>query len=456
MGCLKNKCKILRSSPINQSWKHIIHFEIVLWGCRHHHSWNGFRLGVHSQVRSSRSLATNISRRSPHGPLDKWVNGVRHKLPEVSKHQCPFLTVGGITIEFRNDNVTQGWGCPWPWRKGQSRLLHGVAAQWFWWSRRRMGIPVLLHQGCLQMPLNALVNRHISAKPTVGDDGLFRVTLPGRSHHPRTLHPVWDIGDLKLDQIQPAVRANVRHSIQQSIHNFHGSFWAFLLASLCRTQVPTDNIVLDWTRLNQSLHLLDPQQRDFTDLAPGSCTSQEWGSITTCGVAQGLRIDQSCPVPQVPLVIRMHSINGEMKEDLTVDVGVALQQHILNSASCSQICFGTLAWVPLGVDHQHGIVSILVQKVAANLDQVVNLHQARGSSQVQDQQKKPDPLKSQTSLKKCENKPALVSWGFSFLNFSGRLKQQMLLNYFTSSYPHHDIYTFCYWQIFWHSIWHIF
>ena len=29
-------------------------------------------------------------------------------------------------------------------------------------------------------------------------------------------------------------------------------------------------------------------------------------------------------------------------------------------------------------------------------------------------------------------------------------------NYFTSSYPHHDIYTFCYWQIFWHSIWHIF
>ena len=30
------------------------------------------------------------------------------------------------------------------------------------------------------------------------------------------------------------------------------------------------------------------------------------------------------------------------------------------------------------------------------------------------------------------------------------------LNYFTSSYPHHDIYTFCYWQIFWHSIWHIF
>ena len=30
------------------------------------------------------------------------------------------------------------------------------------------------------------------------------------------------------------------------------------------------------------------------------------------------------------------------------------------------------------------------------------------------------------------------------------------INYFTSSYPHHDIYTFCYWQIFWHSIWHIF
>ena len=25
-------------------------------------------------------------------------------------------------------------------------------------------------------------------------------------------------------------------------------------------------------------------------------------------------------------------------------------------------------------------------------------------------------------------------------------------NYFTSFDPHHDIYTFCYWQIFWQSI----
>jgi len=29
-------------------------------------------------------------------------------------------------------------------------------------------------------------------------------------------------------------------------------------------------------------------------------------------------------------------------------------------------------------------------------------------------------------------------------------------NYFTSCDPHHDIYTFSYWQIFWHSIWHTF
>ena len=29
-------------------------------------------------------------------------------------------------------------------------------------------------------------------------------------------------------------------------------------------------------------------------------------------------------------------------------------------------------------------------------------------------------------------------------------------NYFTSCDPHHDISTFCYWQIFWHSSWHIF
>ena len=27
-------------------------------------------------------------------------------------------------------------------------------------------------------------------------------------------------------------------------------------------------------------------------------------------------------------------------------------------------------------------------------------------------------------------------------------------SYFTSRGPHHDIYTFYYWQIFWHSIWH--
>ena len=26
--------------------------------------------------------------------------------------------------------------------------------------------------------------------------------------------------------------------------------------------------------------------------------------------------------------------------------------------------------------------------------------------------------------------------------------------YFTSCDPHHDIYTFCYWQIFWHIFWH--
>ena len=33
---------------------------------------------------------------------------------------------------------------------------------------------------------------------------------------------------------------------------------------------------------------------------------------------------------------------------------------------------------------------------------------------------------------------------------------KMSPNYFTSCDPHHDIYTFCYRQNFWHSIWHIF
>ena len=39
-------------------------------------------------------------------------------------------------------------------------------------------------------------------------------------------------------------------------------------------------------------------------------------------------------------------------------------------------------------------------------------------------------------------------------------KKVQVQNYYTSSDPHHDIYTFCYWQTFWHfiwphSIWHI-
>ena len=48
-----------------------------------------------------------------------------------------------------------------------------------------------------------------------------------------------------------------------------------------------------------------------------------------------------------------------------------------------------------------------------------------------------------------------------FFNLTGWLMCNFLLhvelsiNYFTSSYPHHDIYTFCYCQIFWHSIWHL-
>ena len=37
--------------------------------------------------------------------------------------------------------------------------------------------------------------------------------------------------------------------------------------------------------------------------------------------------------------------------------------------------------------------------------------------------------------------------GFNFPSSTGCKE-----NYFTSCDPHHDIYTFCYWQIFWHSI----
>ena len=47
-------------------------------------------------------------------------------------------------------------------------------------------------------------------------------------------------------------------------------------------------------------------------------------------------------------------------------------------------------------------------------------------------------------------------WFDSWRGHFQKVLQPMINNYFTSSFPHHDIYTFCYWQIFWHSIWHIF
>ena len=47
-------------------------------------------------------------------------------------------------------------------------------------------------------------------------------------------------------------------------------------------------------------------------------------------------------------------------------------------------------------------------------------------------------------------------WFDSWRGHFQKVLQPMINNYFISSYPHHDIYTFCYWQIFWHSIWHIF
>ena len=59
--------------------------------------------------------------------------------------------------------------------------------------------------------------------------------------------------------------------------------------------------------------------------------------------------------------------------------------------------------------------------------------------------------------------PGLATTGMVFWNCLGPflrsqhpLTYKNIENYFTSSYPHHDAYTFCYWQIFWHSIWHIF
>ena len=51
---------------------------------------------------------------------------------------------------------------------------------------------------------------------------------------------------------------------------------------------------------------------------------------------------------------------------------------------------------------------------------------------------------------KCQEHPCLYNQSHVYFVF---LALGLSKNYFTSCDPHHDIYTFCYWQIFWHSIW---
>ena len=61
-----------------------------------------------------------------------------------------------------------------------------------------------------------------------------------------------------------------------------------------------------------------------------------------------------------------------------------------------------------------------MQDVATPLDQIVNLHQARRSSQVQDEQKKPDPNKSEDLWKQTR---------FSFLEvLSSKLQWKVKKN----------------------------
>ena len=50
----------------------------------------------------------------------------------------------------------------------------------------------------------------------------------------------------------------------------------------------------------------------------------------------------------------------------------------------------------------------------------------------------------------------LRSLRFAEFGLQHPLAYKNIENYITSNYPHHDIYTFCYWQISWHSICHIF
>ena len=49
----------------------------------------------------------------------------------------------------------------------------------------------------------------------------------------------------------------------------------------------------------------------------------------------------------------------------------------------------------------------------------------------------------------------VVAWSAATSATAGKVDAENNGKYFTSCDPHHDIYPFCYWQIFWHSIWHI-
>ena len=64
-----------------------------------------------------------------------------------------------------------------------------------------------------------------------------------------------------------------------------------------------------------------------------------------------------------------------------------------------------------------------------------------------------DPALRVANPTKCQNQPPNSLQGTIT---HATTKNNNHDNYFTSSYPHNDIYTFCCWQIFWHSIWHTF
>ena len=85
----------------------------------------------------------------------------------------------------------------------------------------------------------------------------------------------------------------------------------------------------------------------------------------------------------------MHAVHIVVQSNLDIEVGLAADKHVLDSAAGSQSGLRTLPTVLLGVDDEQAIANVLVKGVASTLHQSINLREAWGSTEVQHQKQKP-------------------------------------------------------------------